>query len=165
MWLLAKRLRKLSMEEQEAAHELPELIDGPDLCGAPRVQLRDADGDVADEFWEERPCLDGGTVLEEARTPGALSLALVPGDDSLPSSLVHAGDQVRQELALRSVGELKGLLERSGAGSFGLIEKSDLIERILQCVTSMAAELPSNPLRSPPGPAGPGRPGSMTAFS
>jgi len=148
MWLLAKRLRKLSVEEHRLAYELPDLIAGPDLRGAPRIQLQDSDGDIADEFWEERPG-PGGSVLEESRAPGTLSLALVQGDDSFPSNLGHAEKQVRQELSLRSVHELKILLDRSGAGSSGLLQKAELVDRILYCVTSLASEMPDGPRISP----------------
>lgn len=161
MWLLAKRLRKLSMEEQEAALDLPNLIGGPDICGAPRVTLCDEDGDVADEFWEERQG-PGGAVLEEARTPGAFTLALVADSDHDHGSAGQAEDAVRRELTLRSVRDLKGLLDRSGAGSFGLVEKSELIDRILDCVTSLAAEMPIRP-RSSPRPAELGRSDGLSA--
>lgn len=161
MWILAKRLRKLSVCDSGAGThpvpvavghvgpQLPGLAFGPDLRSAPRVRLCDADGDVADEFWEEARG-PTGVVAEEGHTSASLSLAIVPADhqggniaccDGGAPDCSNAVEQVRQELASRSTRELKRLLDRSGAGSFGLVEKAELVERVLSCVSTIAAGL------------------------
>mmetsp|Transcript_40834 Transcript_40834/g.73738 ORF Transcript_40834/g.73738 Transcript_40834/m.73738 type:complete len:198 (-) Transcript_40834:62-655(-) len=157
IWSLSKRLRRLSVDIAPASEAvgadaiLNEMLmvydrDLLDVSQAPQVRLCDADGDVADEFWEERRCPGGGITLQEMSATKGCRLAIVAVQEEahqsmVPQSLgpnprqhVRAVEQVRLELMSRSVPELMKLLDRSGAGSLGLVTKAELVDRILSMV-------------------------------
>mmetsp|Transcript_27798 Transcript_27798/g.64612 ORF Transcript_27798/g.64612 Transcript_27798/m.64612 type:complete len:196 (+) Transcript_27798:62-649(+) len=135
-WSLAKRLRRLGMEVDDTCQVAgPDTVRGEFLLSAdadmldyalpPQVRLCDADGDVADEFWEESNGPGGRLTLQEmsAKKGSRLSIVAVQGEAGLSLASKQRGqcgarshnwatEQIRLELMSKSVLELRRLLDR-----------------------------------------------------